>query len=519
VTSPSTTSTSTGTGSTGRGTGKGTGRTLVAGVDSSTQSTKVVVCDARTGAVVAQGRAPHPDGTEVSADAWWDALGVAAAQLPADVLADLVAVAVAGQQHGMVTLDSDGALVRDALLWNDTRSAPAAAQLIDEFGGPAAWADATGSVPVASITATKLRWLADAEAAAAARTAQVLLPHDWLTWRLSGGGPGATGGPGASGVATTTDRGDASGTGYWDPATGSYREDLLRLALRRPSGPLPGLPRVLGPTESPGLTATGSPLGAGLVIGAGTGDNMGAALGLGVRPGDVVVSLGTSGVVSAWHDHPSGDPSGFVAGFADGTGHFLPLVCTLNAARVLSATAALLGTDLAGLTDLALTAPPGAGGLTLLPYLDGERTPNLPDAAGSLHGLRRSTMTPANLARAAVEGMLCGLADGIDALRAQHITVGRVLLIGGAARNAAVQDAAPIVFGTPVTVPADGEYVALGAARQAAWVLSGADEPPDWSAAVETTLAAPADPAPGQALRAAYAAARDALYPSASGRG
>jgi len=504
VTSPSSTSTT-----------PGSTRTLVAGVDSSSQSTKIVVCDASTGVVVAQGRAPHPDTTEVSADVWWDALGVAAAQLPADVLADLAAVAVAGQQHGMVTLDADGALVRDALLWNDTRSAPAAAQLIEDLGGPAAWAHETGVVPVASITATKLRWLADAEPAAASRTAQVLLPHDWLTWRLLGGGPGA------ADVPTTTDRGDVSGTGYWDPSTGDYRQDLLRLALRRPTGPLPGLPRVLGPAESTGRTAPGTPLGAGLVVGAGTGDNMGAALGLGVRRGDVVVSLGTSGVVSAWHDHPSGDPSGFVAGFADATGHFLPLVCTLNAARVLSATAALLGTDLDGLTALASSAPPGAGGLTLLPYLDGERTPNLPDAAGSLHGLRRATMTPANLARAAVEGMLCGLADGIDALRAQDITVGRVLLIGGAARNAAVQQAAPIVFGTPVTVPADGEYVALGAARQAAWALagsaagrSGADEPPAWSAAVETTLAAPADPGPGRAVRAAYAAARDALYPA-----
>jgi len=483
-------------------------RTLVAGVDSSTQSTKVVVCDAATGEVVATGRAPHPDGTEVSADAWWSALATAAAELPVDVRSDLRAVAVAGQQHGMVTVDVDGELVRDALLWNDTRSARAAADLIEELGGPKAWADATGSVPVASITATKLRWLTDAEPAAAGRTARVMLPHDWLTWRLLGGGPGAVG------VEPTTDRGDASGTGYWSPASDAYREDLLRLALRRPDGPVPELPRVVAAGGSPGRTAPGTPLGAGLVVGAGTGDNMGAALGLGLVPGDVAVSLGTSGVVSAWHDHASGDPSGFVAGFADATGHFLPLVCTLNAARVLSATATMLGTDLAGLTDLALSAQPGAGGLTLLPYLDGERTPNLPDAAGSLHGLRRSTMTPANLARAAVEGMLCGLADGIDALRAQDISIGRVLLIGGAARNAAVQQAAPIVFGAPVTVPADGEYVALGAARQAAWALSGQPEPPDWSAAVETTLGPPADPAAGRAVRAAYAAARDALYPS-----
>ena len=491
----------------GAGSGGGS-RTLVAGIDSSTQSTKVVVCDAETGDVVATGRAAHPDGTSVSADAWWDALHTAAGELPDDVRRDLAAVSVGGQQHGMVTLDADGALVRDALLWNDTRSAPAAADLTAELGGPKAWADATGSVPVASITATKLRWLADTEPDHARATARVLLPHDWLTWRLRGGGPGAMD------VEATTDRGDASGTGYWSPADGDYREDLLRLALRRERGALPELPRVVQPAGSPGRTAPDSPLGEGLVLGAGTGDNMGAALALALRPGDVVVSLGTSGVVSAWHDHPSGDPSGFVAGFADATGHFLPLVCTLNAARVLTATARMLGTDLDGLTTLALRAEPGAGGLSLLPYLDGERTPNLPGAAGSLHGLRRASMTQPNLARAAVEGMLCGLADGIDALRAQDIEVGRVLLIGGAARNPAVQAAAPIVFGTPVNVPADAEYVALGAARQAAWALAGGDAPPDWSAAVETTLDAPADPDAGQSLRAAYAAARDATYPA-----
>src|SRR6185437_6403856 len=154
-----------------------------------------------------------------------------------------------------------------------------------------------------------------------------------------------------------------------------------------------------------------------------------AALGLSLRTGDTVVSLGTSGTAFAVHDRPTADPSGFVAGFADATGRYLPLVCTLNAARVLTATAQLLGTDLAGLDRLALRAGPGAGGLALLPYLEGERTPNLPDAAGTLTGLRRTNMTPENVARAAVEGMLCGLADGIAALRAYGVEMRRVLLI------------------------------------------------------------------------------------------
>jgi xylulokinase len=460
----------------------------VAGVDSSTQSCKIVVCDADSGAVLAERSAPHPDGTECPPQAWWDALGQAGDGL----LDDVAAIGVAGQQHGMVTLDDAGNEVRPALLWNDTRSAGAATTLIDKLGGPQAWADATGSVPLASMTVTKLAWLAEHEPANAARVAQVMLPHDYLTWQLCGRPETAA-----------TDRGDASGTLYWSPVTGHYLPDLLELAFGR----TPKLPTVLGPAETAGQTRRGA------IVSAGTGDNMGAALGLGIGAGDVVVSLGTSGTVFAVHDQPTTDGSGIVAGFADATGRFLPLVCTLNAARVLNATAAMLGTDIDGFDRLALAAEPGAGGLVLLPYLDGERTPNLPDAAGSLHNLRRAAMTPQNLARAAVEGMLCGLADGLDALRDQGVVVRRILLIGGAARSPAVQAVAPLVFGGPVTVPTPGEYVALGAARQAAWALVGGATPPTWSlseSVVEGTR--DIDPEAGVRIRAAYAAARTTLH-------
>jgi xylulokinase len=424
---------------------------LVAGVDSSTQSTKVVVCDAETGSVLREGRAAHPDGTEVHPDEWWRAFEEATAD---GLLDGVEAIGVGGQQHGLVTLDEDGKVVRPALLWNDTRSAAAADDLVRELGGPQEWADAVGSVPVASFTVTKLRWLAEHEPEAAERVATVLLPHDWLTWRLTG--------------ELVTDRGDASGTGYYSAAEGIYREDLLAKAFGR----VPQLPRVLGPAEIAGHTPDG------LVVSAGTGDNMAAALGLGLQVGDAAVSIGTSGTVFGVADEVSPDGSGAVAGFADATGRFLPLVCTLNAARVLTATAAMLGVELSELDSLALAAAPGAGGLALVPYLDGERTPNLPDATGSLLGMRRDNMTPENLARAAVEGMLGGLGAGIDALRAVGMKVGQVLLIGGGARSAAVQAIAPQVFGVPVAVPATAEYVALGAARQAAWVLAG--ELPSW---------------------------------------
>ncbi|MCQ6271435.1 xylulokinase [Pseudarthrobacter sp. R1] len=437
---------------------------LVAGIDSSTQSCKVVIRDAETGALIRQGRAAHPEGTEVHPDHWWNALKEAVAE--AGGLDDVAALAVAGQQHGMVCLDVDGQVIRRALLWNDTRSAGAATELIKAAGGGDAvagagyWAGATGTVPVASLTLTKLHWLAQSEPENAAKTAAVCLPHDWLTWRLAGYGPGS----GAQGLeALVTDRSDASGTGYYSTAAGQYLPSVLLASL----GHVPILPKVLDPLEAAGKTRDG------LLLAAGAGDNAAAALGAGAGLGDVVISLGTSGTVFAVSDTPAADPTGLVAGFADATGHYLPLVCTLNATRVFDATAALLGVTLQEFNELALSAAPGAGGLTLVPYFDGERTPNLPDATGALHGITRTNYTPANMARAAVEGVVCSLADGLAALQAQGVRAQRIILVGGGAQSAAVQEVAVQLLGTDITVPQPGEYVADGAARQAAGALSG----------------------------------------------
>lgn len=431
--------------------------TLVAGVDSSTQSCKIVIRETETGDLVRAGRAPHPAGTEVHPERWWEALQLAIGD--AGGIDDVAAISVAAQQHGMVCLDSAGEVIRPALLWNDLRSADAAADLVAELGAKT-WAEEVGSVPVASFTVTKLRWFATHEPALAARTETVCLPHDWLTWRLSGS---------ADPRSITTDRSDASGTGYWSPSRGYYRNDLLQKAFGR----IPQLPSVLGPAELAGSTP------AGILIGPGAGDNASAALGMGAELGDVVVSIGTSGTIFMVTSQPTADPLGEVAGFADATGLFLPLVCTLNAALVLDATARLLGVDLDELSRLALRAPAGSDGLVLVPYLDGERTPNRPDASGAFHGLTHVNTTPAHLARAAVEGMLCALADGLDALVAQGARPERVILIGGGAQSDAVRQLAPAIFGCPVVVPSPGEYVADGAARQAAWVLSGQSSPPE----------------------------------------
>ncbi|MGD0703102.1 MAG: xylulokinase [Trebonia sp.] len=459
---------------------------LVAGVDSSTQSTKVLLCRADDGTVVGSASAPHPEGTECHPDHWWQALTTAGRGL----LERAAAIGVGAQQHGMVVLDSAGTVIRDAMLWNDVKSAPQAAALVPEFGGAAEWAARTGSVPTMSFTVTKLRWLAENEPSNAARVHRVLLPHDWLTWRLAGGGPGQ----GAS-AEPTTDRGDASGTGYFSPAESAWLPDYAQRALGRPVA----LPRVAGPSEIVGRTSWGAALSAG------TGDNMAAALGLGLLEGDVAVSIGTSGTAYAVTAKESADPTGLVCGFADATGRFLPLACTINAARVLDVTAQLLGVSPAGLAELALAAPAGAGGVTLLPYLDGERTPNRPAANGVLRGLTTANMTRENLARAAVEAVLCSLADAIEFLRPCGITPSRVVLTGGAAKSAAVRQIAPAIFGLPVAVPEAAEYVALGAARQAAWALSGAAEPPVWPASASVTYEATATPE----VRERYAALRD----------
>jgi xylulokinase len=423
---------------------------------------KVVVCDLETGEVVRSGRATHPDGTEVDANAWLTAYQQATAD-PA-LLAGVSALAVGGQQHGMVTLDDQGELVRDALLWNDNRSAADARDLIAELGGGQAWADAVGSVPVSSMTVSKIRWLHRAEPENAARTASVVLPHDWLTWQIGG-----------RSFSPTTDRGDASGTCYFDATANTYRQDLVRRAI----GHELELPRVAAPDEIVGHTPDG------IAIAPGTGDNMAGGLGLGLTTGEAVVSLGTSGTAFTQSNEQTHEPTGTVAGFADATGAFLPLVCTLNGARNLVATAELLGVTLTELSALALSAEPGSQGVTFMPYLEGERTPPLPDARGQLIGLTLKNLTPANIARAAIEGVLWSLAYGVQVLREQTGEISSITLTGGASQSDAVRKIATAVFGLPIVVTDTFESVAVGAARQAAWALTGTM--PEWKVPVLST--------------------------------
>jgi xylulokinase len=467
-----------------------TERRLVAGVDSSTGSTKVELRDLDTGAVVGRASSPHPPTTpprsEQDPATWWSAFEQAWAAVGAPRVA---AISVAGQQHGMVALDAAREVIRPAKLWNDTETAPDAGWLLKQLPGRAEeWAAAVGSVPVAAFTVAKLSWLHRSEPESWARLAHVVLPHDWMTFRLTG--------------ELTTDRGDASGTGYWSPTTGEYRWDVLGI-VDRDRDWSSVVPRVSLPLEVVGEWQ-------GAAVAVGTGDNMGAALGLGLASGTAVVSLGTSGTAYTVADAPTADATGAVAGFADATGRFLPLVCTLNATKVTEAVRRLLGVDHDAFDALALAAPSGADGLVLLPYLDGERTPNRPTATGVLAGLRSDVLRE-QLARAAVEGVVCGMLDALDALRATA-PVHEVVLVGGGARSVAARRVFAELCDVPVFMADADEAVATGACVQAAAVALGVDHAEvqsRWGLGVRSSVDAVRDADRAADVRVRYAERRD----------
>lgn len=413
----------------------------------------MVAYDPATGAIVREGRASHPAGTEVWPEHWWDALLSALEQ--AGGFDGVSAISVAGQQHGLVLLDAEGEVIRPALLWNDTRSAAEAEELIAKFGLDYL-VENTGLVPVPSFTATKLLWVKNNEPELAAKVAAVCLPHDYLSWRLSEHYPDIS--------KIFTDRSDASGTGYFNPVTNTYVSEILDYCI----GHEVQLPKVLGPSEVGARVradlATGD-----VAIGPGMGDNAGAALGLDLAPGMFAISLGTSGTVFGASATTAADTSGIIAGFADASGNYLPLVCTLNAVRVIEWGAGLLGVDLDEFAELALAAAPGSGGVVVTPYLEGERTPNLPDATASVAGITLANGTRENFARACIEGMFQSLLLGNSLIQQAGHQVRKISVIGGAAANAAVRAVALDLFsGFEVDFPESKEYVALGAAKQAA---------------------------------------------------
>jgi xylulokinase len=433
--------------------------TVVAGVDSSTKSTKVVIVDTDDGTIVASATSRHPPTTPPHSEqdpmSWWRAFSKAWSAC-GPIAQEVKAISIAAQQHGLVALDGDGVPVHPAKLWNDSESASQSDALTHILGAEE-WARRCGSVLTPSFTITKLAWLRDTRPDAYRAIRRVLLPHEWLTWQLMGTPATAFG-----------DRGDASGTGWWSPVSGEVDERLLALV----EGRREWLPEILGPGDLAGVATTMAP---GAAVAPGTGDNMGASLALGLVPGDLAVSLGTSGTVFASSNTPTNDAQGEVAGFADATGRFLPLVCTLNATKVTEWVVGLAGARANDLDRLGSLAPPGANGVVLVPYLDGERTPLLPSATGTLSGLRTST-TMADVVRASVEGVICGLLGGVAALERCGVdTGGRMLCVGGGARSALYRQVLADLSQREIVTPDPAvDRVAVGAAAQAAAVVSGA---------------------------------------------
>ncbi len=439
---------------------------VVLGVDSSTQSCKVEVRDADTGRLHSTGSAPHPPAFPPSSEqhpldwvsAFIAATGAALAGCTETV--EVRAISVAAQCHGLVLLDAAGQPLRAAKLWNDTTGAPNLAALTERIGADA-WVARVGSLPTAAFTIAKLAWVAEHEPHLLDRVATVLLPHDYLTFWLTG--------------AKITDRSEASGTGYFDAGTGEWITDYLELAAGERDWARM-LPTVLGPTDGAGTVRPAAAaelgLGEGVVVAPGGGDQHLGYLGLGLTDGDQYFGIGTSGVVATSSRNPVYDTSGMIDGVADVTGGFLPLVSTLNAARVGDLAARLLGTDLAGLEQLALAAGDTRGPV-LVPFFDGERKPNRPDAHGAFVDLTSHT-TREELARAFVEGPLLSLLSGRDHLRAGGVTLRPgITAVGGGARSKATRQLLADLAGDEViTLDAD-EATARGACVQAAAVLAG----------------------------------------------
>ena len=433
--------------------------TVVLGVDSSTQSTKVLAVDLQTGQIVGEGRSPHSGQDIQDPQDWWVAL-VAAVQEAVPAGTEIAAISVGGQQHGMVAMDASNQVICPAPLWNNVDAAPDAERL----NGLANFAREVGTYLVASITIAKLAHLARTNSQALARLDAVALPHDWLNLKLTG--------------RLATDRGEASGSGWWSPITGEHRRDLLSLAIGDDKAARIRLPDVCAPGEAVGYlseeAAQALGLRAGIPVGPGTGDNMAAALGVGARPGELVISLGTSGTAFAVSEHPVSDEQGEIEGFADATGRFLPLACMLNCTRVVDTMAGMVGLDRDDALAQAATATPGAEGAWLMPYLAGERLPNLPFATGSLFGLTMENARPEVLVRAALDGVAAGLAYGVQALAEHEVRGSEVVLVGGGSRHPAWRQAIADATGLPVHVRGGREHAALGAAMQAIAVATGA---------------------------------------------
>ncbi|MEJ1971087.1 MAG: xylulokinase [Lacunisphaera sp.] len=441
---------------------------LFIGIDSGTQSTKAVVLDLNEKKIVAEARAPHelipglPAGhMEQHPQDWTAALDQVIGEVATQVDRTRVrGIGISGQQHGFVPLDAAGEVIRPAKLWNDTSTLAECAILTKKLGGEKAAIRQAGLAFLPGFTAPKILWLKRHEPANYKRLRHVLLPHDYLNFHLTGN--------------YFMEYGDASGTALMDVRKRTWSKPVINALDKNLADWLPPL--------SPSHAAAGTlrpaiaqkyGFSTDVVVSAGGGDNMMGAIGTGnVSPGVVSASLGTSGTIYAYCNQPVVDPRGEIAAFCSSTGGWLPLLCTMNVTMVTEQFRALFNWDHAQLEQAVASAPVGANGLSLLPYLDGERTPNLPNATGVFTGLTRATLTPGTLARAAMEGVTMNMNYGLRRLAALGVKAKEIRVTGGGSRSAYWRQMMADIFGVPVVAMVEDEGAALGGALQAAWCVA-----------------------------------------------
>ena len=473
------------------------------GIDCGTQGTKALLID-RQGNPHGRGYARHAliersSGAREQEPQWWvDALRIAVKETFASASPGAVkAIGVSGQQHGLVILDEKLEVIRPAKLWNDTETSEQNAELVDQFGGAAGWLRRFGIVPLTGYTISKLLWLKENEPHNFARIRHILLPHDYLNFWLTG--------------RLCAEAGDASGTAFFDIRARAWQKQVLD-AIDDGTGRLfAALPELIGPEEIIGTLRPEVAAELGLpqtcAVSSGGGDNMMAAIGTGnVREGIVTLSLGTSSTVYSFSEQPVQDEMGNVAPFCSSSGGWLPLICTMNATNVVTDTVNLLGRSVAEIDQALNSTEPGADGLTFLPFLNGERTPDLPRARASLVGISATNFRANHLIRAAVEGVSFGILNGLDLiLHGRKADV--VQVTGGGARSAAWRQLLADASGVEIHVPAEEEAGCLGAAMQAMVALSYAKGNPETFAEVAarcTRIDASATARPRTELRERY---------------
>lgn len=438
------------------------------GIDCGTQGTKALLLDAESGEVLGQGSASHilisgPNGRrEQNPEQWTTAFATATAAALTEAGVDgssVLGIGVSGQQHGLVTLDADGQVLRPAKLWCDTESAAENQRLLDWLGGESGSLQRLGVVIAPGYTVSKLLWMKEQQPQLFERIAHILLPHDYLNYWLTG--------------RCCSEYGDASGTGYFNVRTRRWDLDVLRHIDS--SGRLEAaLPQLIEPHQAVGQLRPELAARLGLnpqaIVASGGGDNMMGAIGTGnITPGAITMSLGTSGTLYAYSGDPSISPQPSVATFCSSSGGWLPLICTMNLTNANGAIRELLQLDLEQFNASVAQAPIGAEGVTMLPFLNGERVPALPQATASLHGLTADNLTRANLCRAVIEGVTFGLRYGLDLLRDSGICSKRIQLIGGGAKSPLWRQMVADMMATPVVCTTHSEAAALGGAIQAAW--------------------------------------------------